>query len=138
MENRKSQGMENPKSNREAGPAARPPAVTATLAALLLLTVSIVGQITAGADYPAVPPGVVIPLVVGGLLLWRTNRWTSGLALAVGLLIGIGALLTPNTGDHLSSGDAALLTATVAEMVALAGLVVAGAAATLRGAGSRS
>ncbi|WP_030670248.1 hypothetical protein [Streptomyces cellulosae] len=136
--------MENPKTRREAGPAARPSAVTAAPAALLLPAVSIIGRIAVGSDCPAVPPGVGIPLLAGGLLLWRTNRLTSGLALAVGLLIGIGALLTPNTGDPLPAGDAALLIATVTEMVALAemaafaALVVAGAAATPRGTGTRA
>jgi len=124
--------METEKSTRENGRAARSSAHTATLAALLLLAVSIVGQIAAGADYPAVPPGLVIPLVAAGLLLWRANRWTAGLALAIGVFIGVGAFVTPDTGDHLSSGDTALVVSTVAELVALAGLVVTGAAATLR------
>ncbi|MDH6222184.1 hypothetical protein [Streptomyces pseudovenezuelae] len=115
-----------------AGDTTRSPAVAATLAALLLLAVSIVVQIAAGADYPTVPPGLVIPLVAAGLLLWRTNRWTTGLALAIGVFIGTGAFLTPDTGDHLSSGDTLLIVSTVAELVALAGLVVAGAMATLR------
>jgi len=115
-----------------AGGTTRPPAVAATLAALLLLAVSIVVQIAAGADYPTVPPGLVIPLVAAGLLLWRTNRWTTGLALAIGVFIGTGAFLTPDTGDHLSSGDTVLIVSTVAELVALAGLVVAGAMATPR------
>jgi peptidoglycan/LPS O-acetylase OafA/YrhL len=110
----------------------RAPAIAATLAALLLLAVSVVVQIVAGADYPTVPPGLVIPLVAAGLLLWRTNRWTTGLALAIGVFIGTGAFLTPDTGDHLSSGDTVLVVSTVAELVALAGLVVAGAMATLR------
>jgi hypothetical protein len=136
MENRKSQGMEDPPSNREAGPAARPPAATATLAALLLPAVSIVGRIAADADCPAVPPVILVPLAAGGLSRWRTNRWTSGHALAVGLLIDFGALLTPSTGDHLSSREAALLTAIVVGTVALVGPVVAGAAATLRGTGA--
>lgn len=113
--------------------AVRSPAVTATLGALLVLAASIGGQIAAGADYPVVPPGLVIPLVVAGLLFWRANRRTTGLALAVGLFIGAGALLTPDTGDHLASGETALIVATGAEILALAGLVVAGAAATLRG-----
>jgi peptidoglycan/LPS O-acetylase OafA/YrhL len=94
--------------------------------------VSIVGQIAAGADYPAVPPGLVIPLVAAGLLFWRPNRWTAGLGLVVGLVIGVGAFLTPNTGDHLASGDPALIVSTVVQLVALTGLVVAGGAATLR------
>ncbi|MEV0641708.1 hypothetical protein AB0I77_43675 [Streptomyces sp. NPDC050619] len=129
--------MAHTKSTREGGGTARLPAVTATLAALLLLAVSIVGQVAAGADYPAVPPGVVIPLGAAVLLLWRTNRWTIGLPLAVGLLIGVGALVTPNTGDHLASGDTALVVSTVAELVALAGLVVAAAAAALLWKGAR-
>jgi peptidoglycan/LPS O-acetylase OafA/YrhL len=124
--------METEKSTRENGRTARSSAVVATLAALLLLAVSIVGQIAAGADYPAVPPGLVIPLVAAGLLFWRANRWTAGLALVIGVFIGVGAFVTPDTGDHLSSGDTALVVSTVAELVALAGLVVTGAAATLR------
>ena len=125
--------MENERIAREGRRTARPATVTATLTALLLLVVSSVGEIAAGADYPAVPPGIVIPLVVAGLLVWRANRWTTGLALAVGLLIGVGALVTPNTGDHLSSSDALLIVSTAAEIVALVGLVVAAGAALLRG-----
>jgi hypothetical protein len=131
--------METPTNTRETtstthrhdGGTTRPPAVIATLSALLLLAASIAGQIAAGAEYPAVPPGLVIPLVAAGLLLWRTNGWTTGLALGVGLFIGVGAVLTPNTGDHLSSGNTALIASTVAELVALTALVLAGGAACL-------
>lgn len=123
---------------RNTGPTARTPAVIATLSALLLLAVSITGQIAAGADYPTVPPGLVIPLVAAGLLVRRVNRWTTGLALGVGLFIGTGAILTPNTGDHLSSGDPALIAATVAELVALVALVAAGAVACLARKGARA
>ncbi|MEU0948975.1 hypothetical protein ABZ379_40830 [Streptomyces canus] len=84
----------SPTLRRDSG-TARHSAVIATLSALLLLAASVAGQIAAGADYPAVPPGLVIPLVVAGLLAWRTNGWTTGLALGVGLSIGVGALLTP-------------------------------------------
>jgi len=125
-------------TSRHSSVTARPFAVLATLSALLLLAASIAGQIAAGADYPTVPPGLVIPLVAAGLLIWRTNRWTTGLALAVGLFIGVGAILTPNTGDHLSSGDTALIASTVAELVALAVLVAAGAVATLARKGVRA
>src|ERR1044072_6157918 len=91
-----------PETTRNDTGTARSPAVVATLSALLLLAASIAVQIAAGADYPSVPPGLVIPLVVAGLVAWRTNRWTTGLALGVGLFIGTGAILTPNTGDHRS------------------------------------
>ncbi|MDQ1067187.1 hypothetical protein [Streptomyces canus] len=126
-----------PETTRNDTGTARSPAVVATLSALLLLAASIAGQIAARADCPTVPPGLVIPLVVAGLVAWRTNRWTTGLALGVGLFIGTGAFLTPNTGDHLSSGDAALIASTAAALVALATLVIAGAAATLPRKGER-
>jgi hypothetical protein len=125
-------------THRRAGGTARHPAVIASLSALLLLAVSIAGQIAAGADYPTVPPGLVIPLVAAGLPAWRTNGWTTGLALGVGLFIGVGAILTPNTGDHLSSGDTALIASTIAELVALTTLVIAGAAACLTRKGART
>ncbi|MFJ9010540.1 hypothetical protein [Streptomyces canus] len=127
----------SPETTRSDTGTARSPAVVATLSALLLLAASIAGQIAAGADYPTVPPGLVIPLVAAALLVWRTNRGTTGLALGIGLFIGTGAILTPNTGDHLSSGDTALIASTAAELVALATLVIAGAAATLARKGAR-
>ncbi len=43
----------------------------------------------------------------------------------------MGAILTPNTSDHLSSGDTALIAATVAEVIALTALVIAGSTACL-------
>ncbi|MFE5028499.1 hypothetical protein ACFRAO_35670 [Streptomyces sp. NPDC056656] len=120
--------LERPRDRRPV----RRPTVVVTLAALALLALSIVGQIVAGADYPAVPPGLVIPVVAAALLAWRPNRWTAGLALAVGLFIGVGAVVTPNTGNHLSSGDSPLIVSTLAELLALAGMVVAGAVSVLR------
>ncbi|MFE1840665.1 hypothetical protein [Streptomyces sviceus] len=103
---------------------ARHPAVIAPLSALLLPTASVPGRIAAIADHPAVPPGLLVPLVMACPLTWRTNGRTTGLAPGVGLFIGVGALLTPDTGDHRSSGDTARIASTV---VALAALVIAGA-----------
>ncbi|WP_405478042.1 hypothetical protein [Streptomyces sp. NBC_00009] len=108
----------------------RRPGVVVTLASLALLALTIVGQIAAGADYPAVPPGIVIPAVAAALLAWRPNRWTAGLALAVGLFIC--AVVTPDTGDHLSSDDSLFIASAPAELLALAGMVVAGAVSVLR------
>jgi peptidoglycan/LPS O-acetylase OafA/YrhL len=120
-----------PEHPRDRRPVRRP-GVAVTLASLALLTPSIVGRITAGADYPAVPPGIVIPVVAAALLAWRPNRWTAGLALAVGLFIGVGAVVTPDTGDHLSSDDSLLIASAPVELLALAGMVVAGAVSVLR------
>ena len=117
---------------------ARHPAVIAPLSALLLPAASAPGRIAAGADHPAVPPGLVVPLGVAGPLTWRTNGRTTALALSLGLFIGVGALPTPETGDHRSSGDTARITSTVAELVALATLVIAGAAACPTRKGART
>ncbi|MFF4036277.1 hypothetical protein ACFYZ2_42160 [Streptomyces sviceus] len=116
---------------------ARHPAVIAPLSAPLLPAASVPGGIAPGADHPAVPSGLLIPLVGAGPPTRRTNR-TTGLALGAGLFIGLGALLTPDTGDHLSSGDTALIASTVAEAVALAALVIAGATACLTRKGARA
>jgi hypothetical protein len=117
---------------------ARHPAVIATPAALLLPAASLAGQIAAGADCPTVPPGLVIPLVTTGLPAWRTNGWTTGLALGVALFIGVGAILTPNTGAPLSSGNTALIAPTVAELAALTALVIAAAVACLARKGAQA
>ncbi|MEU6381214.1 hypothetical protein [Streptomyces sp. NPDC046909] len=70
--------------------------------------------------------------MAAALLFWRANRSTTGLALAVGLFLGVGALVTPDTGDHLTSGNTPLIASTGTELITLAALIVAGAAATLR------
>ncbi|MFF1308897.1 hypothetical protein [Streptomyces sp. NPDC058307] len=117
---------------------ARHPAVITPLSAALLPTASVAGRTAVGADRPTVPPGLVVPLMAAALPTWRTNGWTTGLALRVGLFIGAGAILTPDTGDHRSSGDTALIASRVAELVALAALVIARAAACLVRQGARA
>ncbi|MCZ4097912.1 hypothetical protein C8250_006860 [Streptomyces sp. So13.3] len=106
--------------------------VKITLALLVLMAASIPVQIAAGADYPVVPPGAVIPVVAAGLLAWRPRLWTAAIATAVGLFIGIGSFTTPNTGDHLGSGNGLLIASTVVQLAALLGIVIAGAVSVLR------
>ncbi|MFE7016491.1 hypothetical protein ACFVAQ_39470 [Streptomyces sp. NPDC057651] len=120
-----------PEHPRDRRPVRRP-GVVVTLASLALLASSIVGQIAAGTDHPAVPPGIVIPVVAAALPVWRPNGWTSGLALAVGGFIGVGAVVAPDTGDHLSSGDSLLISSAPAEFLAFAVMVVAGALSVFR------
>lgn len=109
-----------------------PSTVKVTLGALLLMALAIVGQIAAGADYPTVPPGLIIPLAAAGLLAWRPRWWSASIATAVGLFIGVGAIATPDTGDHFSSGDGPLIASTAVELTALVVIVVAGALSVLR------
>ncbi|MFE2991575.1 hypothetical protein [Streptomyces sp. NPDC059262] len=110
----------------------RRPGVVVTLASLALLALSIAGQIAAGTDHPAVPPGIVIPVAAAALPVWRPNGWTAGLALAVGGFIGVGAGVAPDIGDHLPSGDSLLTWSATAEFLAFAVMVVAGAPSVFR------
>jgi len=101
-----------------------------TIGALVAMAATIVLQLLGGADYPVVPPGLVLPLAAAALLAWRPNLWTSLFALANGLWIGFGALVAPEVGDNIGSGNGLLAGATYAQLVTLAAIVV-GAAATL-------
>ncbi|MGW4392806.1 hypothetical protein [Streptomyces sp. NPDC004685] len=120
-----------PEHSRDRRPVRRP-GVVVPLASPALLASSIAGQIAAGADHPAVPPGIVIPVVAAALPVWRPNGWTAGLALAVGGFIGVGAVVTPDTGHHSSSGDSLLTSSAPAELLTFAVIVVAGALSVFR------
>nr|WTB29275.1 hypothetical protein OG781_07010 [Streptomyces sp. NBC_00830] len=102
-------------------------AVRFTIIALLAMGATIVLQIMGGADYPLVPPGLVLPLAAAALLTWRPNLWTSLFALANGLWIGFGAIVAPEAGEHLRSGGNLLVASTVAQLVTLVAIVAGGA-----------
>ncbi|MFB7998695.1 hypothetical protein ACFC4G_38445 [Streptomyces sp. NPDC056002] len=121
-----------PAHRRVRGPVG--PGVVVTLASLPLPAVSAVGRIASGADCLAVPPGIVIPVPAAVLPAWQPNGWTAGLALTVGAFIGVGAVVTPGTGDHPSSGTPVLIASAPAEplALALAGVFVAGAMSVFR------
>jgi hypothetical protein len=103
---------------------APPPILIATLSARRPPAAS-----TVGADRPAVPRGPLISLVTTDRLILRARRPTTGLALAVGLFIGGGVILAPDTAEHLSSGDTTLIASPVTERGTLTALALAGAAA---------
>jgi hypothetical protein len=98
-----------------------------TFGALLVMALTIVLQIAGGADYPTIPPGLLLPLSSAALLLWRPNFFTRLYALANGLWIGFGAIVAEDVGDHLDSGSGLLVGTTYVQMVALVA-IVAGAA----------
>ncbi len=92
----------------------------------LTAAAGIVVQILGGADYPAVPPGVLLLAAAAGLLAIR-NKWTSLLGVAVPLFITFGAFATPNTGDHLSHPSAiGVFAGTLIQLLGLAAGVVCG------------
>lgn len=102
-----------------------------TVGSLLLAAAAIIVHILAGADYPAVPPGVIVFLAVAGLVMWRPRRWSAGVALAVGLFIGVGGIVAPNTSDNLGSSSGLLVAATIVQLATLVGVIVASALALL-------
>lgn len=102
-----------------------------TIGGLITAAAGIVVQMLGGADYPIVPPGVVVLLVAAGLFALR-NRWASLIGVLISVFISFGAVVTPNMGDQLAEPSAAgVFTGTVIQLVGLAvgllcGLAVAG------------
>lgn len=87
---------------------------------LLVAAVGILVQIAGGADYPAVPPGIVI-LVVAALVLTSLGRpavvWV-GVVVSTFLLLG--AVIAPDARDHLGApADVWTFVGTVLQLAAL-------------------
>jgi hypothetical protein len=67
--------------------------VRSTALALLVAAVGIVVQILGGADYPAVPPGIILLLIAAGVVWFGPWRWAplagvvAGAFLVVGLFV---------------------------------------------------
>jgi hypothetical protein len=106
------------------------PAIGAlNVAAILGFGAMIVIQIAGGVDqYPTVPPGLVISIVVAAVLvLGRKLWWTSLLGAAWPIFLTVGAIVSPNTSNDLGHpGDAFLFITTVVQMAFLATALVAG------------
>lgn len=96
-------------------------------AALLVAAAAIAVQKAGGAEYPLVPPGLLI-LAAAGLVcaLWR-RWWAPLIAVAAVAFLGVGAVLAPNTADNLGEpAGSAVFLGTVVQLAAMAaGLVAA-------------
>jgi hypothetical protein len=98
---------------------------------LITAAMGIVVQILGGADYPTVPPGVLLLLAAAGLFALR-KPWASLIGVLIAVFISIGAVVAPNMGDQLGEPSAVgVFTGTVIQLVGLAvgllcGLAVAG------------
>jgi uncharacterized membrane protein len=108
------------------------PAASLTVAGLLAAAAGIVIQIASGADYPTIPPGLVILLAAAGLVALATRwRWTTIVGVIVSLFLLVGGALAPQARAQL--GDPAqvgVFIGTVIQLLALVVALVAGVAAT--------
>lgn len=92
---------------------------------LAAAAVAIELQILGGADYPTVPPGLIILAVAAVLVLLPTPRWTLALATVATAFISIGGVVAPNLRDQLAEpGDALAFAGSALQVVALLGALL--------------
>jgi hypothetical protein len=103
-----------------------------TVAGLVVAAAGIVIQIASGAEYPTVPPGLIILLVAAGLVaLGARWRWTPLVGVVVALFLLVGGALAPQARDQLGDpGAVGVFVGTVIQLLALVVALIAGVAAT--------
>jgi hypothetical protein len=103
-----------------------------TVAGLVAAAAGIVIQIASGAEYPTVPPGLIILLVAAGLVaLGARWRWTPLVGVVVALFLLVGGALAPQARDQLGDpGAVGVFVGTVIQLLALVVALIAGVAAT--------
>jgi hypothetical protein len=98
---------------------------------LVLAATGIVIQIIGGADYPTVPPGLLILLTAAALVLFGPWRLALGLAMVATLFISVGGVLAPSFRQQLSDPSQLLtFSGSIVQVVGLAVGLLWGAAAT--------
>jgi hypothetical protein len=102
-----------------------------TVAGLVVAAAGIVIQIASGAEYPTVPPGLIILLVAAGLVaLGARWRWTPLVGVVVALFLLVGGALAPQARDQLGDpGAVGVFVGTVIQLLALVVALIAGVAA---------
>ena len=109
------------------------PAASLTVAGLVVAAAAgIVIQIASGAEYPTIPPGLIILLAAAGLAALATRwRWTTIVAVIVSLFLLVGGVLAPQAREQLSDPtQVGIFIGTVIQLLALVVALVAGVAAT--------
>jgi hypothetical protein len=103
-----------------------------TVAGLVAAAAGIVIQIASGAEYPTIPPGLIILLVAAGLVaLGARWRWTPLVGVVVALFLLVGGALAPQARDQLGDpGAVGVFLGTVIQLLALVVALIAGVAAT--------
>jgi hypothetical protein len=100
--------------------------------ALVVAALGIVVQILGGADYPAVPPGMLLLLVAAGIVWFVPGRWAPTAAVLAGVFLVVG-LFAAGQASRLVEVDTALDTAGLwIQMVAVVVATVAAVAAMAR------
>jgi hypothetical protein len=103
-----------------------------TVAGLVVAAAGIVIQIASGAEYPTVPPGLIILLVAAGLVAPGARwRWTPLVGVVVALFLLVGGALAPQAREQLGDpGAVGVFVGTVIQLLALVVALIAGVAAT--------
>ena len=114
------------------GPKRLSAAAKLNVAGLVVAAAGIVIQIASGADYPTVPPGLLILLVAAALVaLGARWRWTTIVGVIVSLFLLLGGVLAPQAREQLGDpGQVGVFIGTVIQLMALVVALVAGVAAT--------
>ena len=101
------------------------------VAGLVAAAAGIVIQIASGADYPTVPPGLIILLAAVGLVaLGARWRWTTIVGVVVPAFLLVGAVVASQARDQLGDpGQVGVFVGTVVQLLAMAVALVAGLAA---------
>jgi hypothetical protein len=113
----------------------RPKTVSAAgklnVAGLVAAAAGIVIQIASGADYPTVPPGLIILLAAAGLVaLGARWRWTTIVGVVVPTFLLAGGAIAQQARDQLGDpGRVGVFVGTVVQLLAMAVALVAGLAA---------
>ena len=117
-------------------PTSRPrnsaPAASLAVAGLVVAAAGIAIQIAAGAEYPTIPPGLIILLAAAGLVALAARwRWTTIIGMIVSLFLLVGGALAPQAREQLSDpSQVGVFIGTVIQLLALVVALVAGVAAT--------
>jgi hypothetical protein len=108
------------------------PAASLTVAGLVVAAAGIVIQIASGAEYPTIPPGLIILLAAAGLVALATRwRWTTIVGVIVSLFLLVGGALAPQAREQLGDPtQVGVFIGTVIQLLALVVALVAGVAAT--------
>lgn len=103
-----------------------------TVAGLVTAAAGIVLQIASGAEYPTVPPGLIILLAAAGLVALATRwRWTIIVGVIVSLFLLVGGALAPQARGQLGDPrQVGVFIGTLLQLLALVIALVAGVVAT--------
>jgi hypothetical protein len=101
------------------------------VAGLVAAAAGIVIQIASGADYPTVPPGLILLLAATGLVaLGARWRWTTIVGVVVPTFLLVGGAIAPQARDQLGDpGQVGVFVGTAVQLLAMAVALVAGLAA---------